>query len=861
MIFYILDRQENIIGTVTNEGEQPSLFSAKMTEELSSTDTLEFSVVNGEYNDILQEENYVLFKDEFNEFRLFIIKEITGKHSESLELNIYCEDSSVELLDTVYEFDEMGNSFTTATALSKVLAGSRWQVGEVDNYSVTSFPNETKNKTLLAVVQAVREVWTLQLRFRIVVKGNKIVGRYIDMKKSIGSDIGKRFEYTKDIESIERTVSTAELKTAVIPIGGKPEKEKTETSTGEDGEEQEEQPIDIKGVEWSTPANPVNKPLGQNYIEIETATQQWGYKREDGTMSPRFIYYENTELTDPERLMEFAYRMILSASVPTVNYKLDVLDLYALTGDTEYSHEAVRLGDTVSVIDKEFTPAIALISTIITKETDLLERANSKIELGTPKRNMVDKQSINEIDEKINYMIGTGLNDLQSSVRDLSKDFVEFQKQYNLDEIGFNWVRNSNFNNGLKYWELDNASELVPAEGIAYFDKVGDIAGNGYIMQTFNNADSKKLLNNNVTLSAFVKGSGKFNIQIMYKVPTSTMYKTVYWESESFTCEDWKRYTFKTALRVEAEETTDEMIVISFNSDVESHVTGFMLNLGLYAGAYTLNNADKYGKGYYDQIKAVNNAEFKSGVGYVYLEEEDGLWVYDKPTDQVPMKVTALKGGMLGIGKWNLQTQQWDMNTFIDGDSVNASCINTGCLTADLVKAGTLSSIDGSVAIDMESGAFRLGGSNGNTAEITNNHVQVKHNDGSYSEMSADGFLNVIGSTKNMYHHLLYMGDYTCLSEETVTIQLPDEFKGKKFKVVTSVKRINTYYDVYSYQAPILSFYAHADVVDYEKGQISVYASVRAWDKSGFGGEGVLIGDSSIDKQWIKPTVAYWVVA
>ena len=96
------------------------------------------------------------------------------------------------------------------------------------------------------------------------------------------------------------------------------------------------------------------------------------------------------------------------------------------------------------------------------------------------------------------------------------------------------------------------------------------------------------------------------------------------------------------------------------------------------------------GTGTWEQVQEVNNLLFGNAVGYHYMGADQGIWVFDKPVGQNPTKAVALKGGMIGLAKWDSQKQVWNVGTFIDGNSVNASMINTGTLKADRIQAGAL---------------------------------------------------------------------------------------------------------------------------------------------------------------------------
>lgn len=157
---------------------------------------------------------------------------------------------------------------------------------------------------------------------------------------------------------------------------------------------------------------------------------------------------------------------------------------------------------------------------------------------------------------------------------------------------------------------------------------------------------------------------------------------------------------------------------------------------------------------------------------------------------------------------------------------------------------------------------FTIGSSSGHTtAYHAAGYSKWAHSDGSYTRVDANGLTWSKGGTASTYHCLLYAGEYTCDSESTVTIQLPSEFIGKNFKVVTAVKRIYTSNSdhVTSAYFPLLSFYAEALNLNRNTGTFQVYASIRAWNRKSYGGYGTMIGDGSWDeKQLVKPVVAYW---
>ena len=158
---------------------------------------------------------------------------------------------------------------------------------------------------------------------------------------------------------------------------------------------------------------------------------------------------------------------------------------------------------------------------------------------------------------------------------------------------------------------------------------------------------------------------------------------------------------------------------------------------------------------------------------------------------------------------------------------------------------------------------FTIGSTTGNTtAYHASGYSKWTHTDGSYTRIDAKGMTWSKGGTAAGYHYLLYAGEYRCASEATTTISLPDEFKGKDFKVVTSIKRIYISNDSYVTGClfPLLSFYAEALNINKNAGTFQVYASIRAWNRTGYSNWGQMIGNGSTaaEREAMQPVVAYW---
>lgn len=91
--------------------------------------------------------------------------------------------------------------------------------------------------------------------------------------------------------------------------------------------------------------------------------------------------------------------------------------------------------------------------------------------------------------------------------------------------------------------------------------------------------------------------------------------------------------------------------------------------------------------------------------------------------------------------------------------------------------------------------AFTIGNiNNGDEAEHTNSYSKYKHDDGSYTQIDSNGLTRFVNGTGKTYRYLTSTGeeDSDSTTNYNVTVQLPDDFKGKNFDVMVSLRYVHT---------------------------------------------------------------------
>lgn len=349
----VFDKYEALKAVLSNRSPGACPFwDDRHYEQLDGILKYEFSCANNHKASTQLELNgYVAIKDYDGEFVLFQIKKIRRNHEmiQVEAVNAVADD----LHDSVIRPATL-NANTAEQAVAFVLQNSRWDVGVVEWLGIKDFVFDSYPSALEALLE-VKEQYGGELRFRIALKGNRIVGRYIDLLVERGRRTGKRFEYGKDIVDIERTQSDEKhVVTALIGLGP--------SLSGEQGR------MTFANVEAP------DKPLGDDFIADDEALEKWGKNGKH-----RMGVFEYGDAETAQELLIKTREELEKRKEPQITYDLSVILLETLTG---YEHERVRLGDTVAVLDKTFDPPIAVSARVIEIVRSYTRPENDEVKLG-----------------------------------------------------------------------------------------------------------------------------------------------------------------------------------------------------------------------------------------------------------------------------------------------------------------------------------------------------------------------------------------------------------------------------------------------------------------------------------------------
>ena len=383
--------------------------SAILYKKINNVFTLEIDIpTNCDASQSITNTSDLVLYDTEDNLQEFHVTEVSDLHEYSVIRTVYAEQSICELIDDIIiSGTEMPTTTNPADYLAYILSFTRWSVGTVDSGIYNSkWKEDLTGKNCLEALQMFMNKYNCEFIVRYESDSkNRITGRYIDIKKTIGNNYGKRFEDTKDINALKRNLDLDSIKTAIYPRIAKQSNDDSGNSTVEY--------VDISTVEWSVAAgDPVNKPLGQTILVDPDADAM--YKRlnsKNGKLQERIMYAEWSEQTakDAEDLCSQAWRILRANSVLNPSYEVNASDLYKLSGNnSDYAHEQVSLGDTCIIIDRKITPELRATTRVVEIEEDLLNPINNKYVFGKYRQTLatsnVDQQK--SIEEKLAELSG-----------------------------------------------------------------------------------------------------------------------------------------------------------------------------------------------------------------------------------------------------------------------------------------------------------------------------------------------------------------------------------------------------------------------------------------------------------------------
>ncbi|GMR66496.1 phage tail spike protein [Bacillus basilensis] len=339
----------------------------------NNVDMLDFTAFDGtDHAVMLQQQNLVLKEVRDGRIVPYVITE-TEKNSDKRSITTYASGAWIQIAKSGIIKPQRIESKTVNEFIDLALLGMKWQRG-ITEYA--GFHTMTIDEYIdpLTFLKKIASLFKLEIRYRVEIKGSRIIGWYVDMIQKRGHDTGKEIELGKDLVGITRIEHTRNICTALVGfVKGEGDKVITIES--------------------------INK--GLPYIVDADAFQRWN---EHGQHKFGFYTPETEELDmTPKRLLTLMEIELKKRVNSSISYEVEAQSIGRIFG---LEHELINEGDTIKIKDTGFTPELYLEARVIAGDESFTDPTQDKYEFGDYREIVNQNEELRKIYNRILSSLG-----------------------------------------------------------------------------------------------------------------------------------------------------------------------------------------------------------------------------------------------------------------------------------------------------------------------------------------------------------------------------------------------------------------------------------------------------------------------
>lgn len=356
-MYYILNTKEQVVGILTNKGKGCPFYDdnheiklADSTDEVTNkliktwSDTLSLSVPIGyEESNQLLEGNYIVFQDhtgKWKEFTIYEVKETFNNDGHFKTIQAF--NSCIWNMSHTRIEKKGWNGANSRDVFSYIFERSGWRIkdtaaffsGNLKSYEVA------EGTAQAALVSAIKD-FDVEIQAYVELSNGVIVDHIVELSGTLGRKTALRFEYKRNLNGCERTVSDTNFFTKLYVFGAN----------------------DANGNPRTISSVNKRKP----FILDKSANNKYngGRKYLEGAIT-------NDKIANPAGLLAWGQEQMKYYNHPHYSYTVDI----------ELLDEDVQIGDSIVVVDREMTPDLQILARVIQTDFSLSDPTKNKVVLG-----------------------------------------------------------------------------------------------------------------------------------------------------------------------------------------------------------------------------------------------------------------------------------------------------------------------------------------------------------------------------------------------------------------------------------------------------------------------------------------------
>ena len=305
---YFFDDKQQLIKIVNEDHIITNLQEKEITttkEELLNS-TLSVTI---EYDEELKESAFVAVREDEDFFSLYRILKITDPEN---RLSFTGIDFAPNELDGYIVKDLRPNNESIESVAKRLIEGTEWRLGHIDS----GLPVVKGSFYYISVKECLKQLqgYGCELLFKCTLNGDGVKDKWIEIYKQLGNKSNMRYTYGDKALTVVKELDRSQVYTSVIGRG-----------RGEEVGDGYGRRLEFTNVEWKkSNGKPLDKPKGQNWLEMPEMTKIYGIPTKNGGMRKREKVTIFDDEEDENILLEKTYSELVECSRPLVQFSADV---------------------------------------------------------------------------------------------------------------------------------------------------------------------------------------------------------------------------------------------------------------------------------------------------------------------------------------------------------------------------------------------------------------------------------------------------------------------------------------------------------------------------------------------------------
>lgn len=403
MQIYVLNRARETLATTSG------IYDDKHTLTLDAgSSSYEFKInKSDEASRCMDSGNYIALQNDNGKTWLFTILDY---EETQYTKTVYAEDAGIELLNKACDIWKSSGPHSFEYYFNLVTSGTPWKLGVNQLAGLErTLKYEGRDTGLGRLLSILKGFDNAECTFDVTVKMNAPSEFRINVYKQVGSDRSDvQMVYSHELNDIVKKESRAEFVTALCGVGGTIQTEDGQGNTQDAGN------IDFADLEYNHDGLVTTK--GDKFLRAVDANKRFN----PGQVTYIEAFYEYDTQSASELLNRTVTRL-KTYSEPQYTY----------TADVKVIDSTLKIGDTVTIIDHDYNPALYLSARVAKLEKSYTDPSQNTIEFCNYRllsSRLADKLA--RLQTIVNQMPSASqVGKLESNVSDLSSKTDELASQ------------------------------------------------------------------------------------------------------------------------------------------------------------------------------------------------------------------------------------------------------------------------------------------------------------------------------------------------------------------------------------------------------------------------------------------------